>query len=85
MDYALNTDGITKIYGKHTVVDHVSMHVKKGDIYGFIGKNGAGKTTFMRIVAGLAAPDMDNRHWKADLELEQFRRVLNPEESAEGG
>jgi len=30
-------------------------------------------------------PDMDNRHWKADLELEQFRRVLNPEESAEGG
>ena len=56
MDYALITDGITKIYGKHTVVDHVSMHVKKGDIYGFIGKNGAGKTTFMRMVAGLAAP-----------------------------
>ncbi len=56
MEHVLKTEGITKIYGKHTVVDHVSMHVKKGDIYGFIGKNGAGKTTFMRMVAGLAAP-----------------------------
>ena len=56
MEHVLRTEGITKIYGKHTVVDHVSMHVKKGDIYGFIGKNGAGKTTFMRMVAGLAAP-----------------------------
>ena len=56
MDDVLKTEGITKIYGKHIVVDHVSMHVKKGDIYGFIGKNGAGKTTFMRMVAGLAAP-----------------------------
>jgi len=56
MEYALRTHGITKIYGKRAVVDHVSMHVKKGDIYGFIGKNGAGKTTFMRVVAGASAP-----------------------------
>lgn len=46
--------------------------------------------TVVDIVNGAAylfdkTPDMDNRHWKADLELEQFRRVLNPEESAEGG
>lgn len=46
--------------------------------------------TAVDIVNGAAylfdkTPDMDNRHWKADLELEQFRRVLNPEESAEGG
>lgn len=46
--------------------------------------------TVVDIVNGAAylfdkTPDMDNRHWKADLELEQFRGVLNPEESAEGG
>ena len=75
MDYALNTDGITKIYGKHTVVDHVSMHVKKGDIYGFISKNGAGKTTFMRIVAGLAAPAAGSMELfdSGDLEMQRQR------------
>ena len=55
--YVLRTEGLTKIYGDHRAVSSVSMHVKKGDIYGFIGKNGAGKTTFMRMVAGLARPD----------------------------
>lgn len=75
MDYTLNTDGITKIYGKHAVVDHVSMHVKKGDIYGFIGKNGAGKTTFMRIVAGLAAPAAGSMKLfgSGDLEMQRQR------------
>lgn len=55
--YVLKTEGLTKIYSGRRVVNKVSMHVKKGDIYGFIGKNGAGKTTFMRMVAGLARPD----------------------------
>lgn len=56
MEYVLQTEGLTKRYGKINVVDKVSMHVKKGSIYGFIGKNGAGKTTFMRMVSGLAEP-----------------------------
>ena len=56
MEYVLRTGNLTKAYGKNIVVDGVSMHVEKGAIYGFIGKNGAGKTTFMRMVAGLAAP-----------------------------
>lgn len=55
MEYVLRTENLTKVYGKKKVVDGVSMHVRKGDIYGFIGKNGAGKTTFMRMVAGLAS------------------------------
>lgn len=55
-EYVLRTENLTKTYGKNKVVNAVSMHVKKGDIYGFIGKNGAGKTTFMRMVSGLAAP-----------------------------
>lgn len=56
MEYVLRTENLSKVYGKHKVVNGVSMHVKKGAIYGFIGKNGAGKTTFMRMVAGLASP-----------------------------
>lgn len=56
MDYVLQTDHLTKVYGNAKVVNGVSMHVQKGDIYGFIGKNGAGKTTFMRMVAGMAQP-----------------------------
>ncbi len=76
MEYALKTDGITKIYGKHTVVDHVDMHVKKGAIYGFIGKNGAGKTTFMRMVAGLAAPAAGSIELFGSEELEKQRQRL---------
>lgn len=39
MDYVLQTDNLTKAYQKSKVVNHVSMHVKQGDIYGFIGRN----------------------------------------------
>lgn len=56
LEYVLKTDNLTKMYNGVKVVNAVNMHVRKGDIYGFIGKNGAGKTTFMRMVAGLAAP-----------------------------
>ncbi len=76
MDDVLKTEGITKIYGKHIVVDHVSMHVKKGDIYGFIGKNGAGKTTFMRMVAGLAAPAFGSMELFGSRNLERQRQRI---------
>lgn len=56
-EYVLKTSKLTKIYGKQRAVNAVDLHVRKGDIYGFIGKNGAGKSTFMKMVAGLAAPD----------------------------
>lgn len=54
MGYVLQTENLTKLFGKKAAVNQVSMNVKMGDIYGFIGKNGAGKTTFIRVVAGLA-------------------------------
>lgn len=73
MDYVLKTEGITKAYGGNLVVDHVNMHVRKGDIYGFIGKNGAGKTTFMRLVAGLAAPMEGSIELFGSRELEKQR------------
>ncbi len=75
MDYVLKTTGLTKQYGRHTVVNHVDMHVEKGDIYGFIGKNGAGKTTFMRMVAGLASPAEGSMELfgSTDLETQRLR------------
>ena len=71
--YVLKTEGLTKIYSGRKVVNQVSMHVKKGDIYGFIGKNGAGKTTFMRMVAGLAGPDEGNIELFGSTDIEKQR------------
>lgn len=75
MDYILKTENLTKVYGNKKVVNAVSMHVNKGDIYGFIGKNGAGKTTFMRMLAGLAAPNEGEMELfgKRDLEKQRVR------------
>ncbi|MBR1797646.1 MAG: ATP-binding cassette domain-containing protein [Clostridiales bacterium] len=55
-DYLLVTSELTKIYKDTTAVDRVNIHIKKGSIYGLIGKNGAGKTTIMKMIAGLATP-----------------------------
>lgn len=51
--YVIETSNLTKKFSNKAVVDKVSMHVRKGDIYGFIGKNGAGKTTTMKMILGL--------------------------------
>ncbi|MCL2717842.1 MAG: ABC transporter ATP-binding protein [Lachnospiraceae bacterium] len=53
----LKTQNLTKRYGGKPAVDNVSITVEKGDIFGLIGQNGAGKTTFMRIVTSLTTPD----------------------------
>lgn len=51
----LKATNLTKIYGSTIAVNKVSMTINEGDIYGFVGENGAGKTTFIRLIAGLAA------------------------------
>lgn len=56
MEYLLETVNLSKQYHGKTAVDKVNLHVKKGDIYGLIGRNGAGKTTILRMIAGLATP-----------------------------
>lgn len=55
-DYILKTQGLTKKYKNHHAVDQVDLTIRKGDIYGFIGQNGAGKSTMIRLVTGLAFP-----------------------------
>lgn len=56
MDYILTTDNLTKIYGKKKAADGVSLHVKTGEVYGLIGRNGAGKTTVLKMICGLSTP-----------------------------
>lgn len=74
-NYVLRTNDLTKSYGGIKVVNEVCMNVRQGDIYGFIGKNGAGKTTFMRMVSGLATPTAGSMtlFGKTELELERKR------------
>lgn len=55
-EYAIETIGLTKRYSRKTVVNNVNMHIPKGSVYGFVGENGSGKTTIMRLLMGLASP-----------------------------
>lgn len=57
---AIIADNITKTFGDFTSVDHISFEVRKGEIFGFLGANGAGKTTAMRMFCGLSVPTSGN-------------------------
>lgn len=52
-DFVIETKQLTKVYGEQTAVSKVNLHVKKGRIYGLLGRNGAGKTTIMKMILGL--------------------------------
>lgn len=54
---AIEVNGLVKRFGDKTVVDHVSMSVAEGEISGFLGPNGSGKTTTIRVMCGLLTPD----------------------------
>lgn len=75
-EYVLRTQNLTKVFGQHRAVNNVSMNVRKGDIYGFIGKNGAGKTTFMKMVSGLANPTQGSMELFGKTGLEQQRKRI---------
>ena len=53
---AISVQDLTKKFGSFTAVDHISFQVGKGEIFGFLGANGAGKTTAMRMLCGLSYP-----------------------------
>ncbi len=52
----ISAEGLTKRFGDFVAVDHISFDVHKGEIFGFLGANGAGKTTAMRMLCGLSMP-----------------------------
>lgn len=56
MDYVLKTNALCKYYRHFKALNGVTMNIPKGAIYGFVGKNGAGKTTFIRLICGLQYP-----------------------------
>ncbi|MGE7184449.1 ABC transporter ATP-binding protein [Peribacillus sp. NPDC006672] len=56
MDYVVQTNGLTKTVKGKMLVTNVNLHIKKGEIYGFLGRNGAGKTTIMKMLTGLISP-----------------------------
>jgi ABC-2 type transport system ATP-binding protein len=59
-DFVIDVRGVTKSFGSHTVVKDIAMQVASGEIYGFLGPNGSGKTTFLRMLCGLLTPDAGN-------------------------
>lgn len=54
MNYILTTNNLTKTYGSKDAAKDINIHVREGEIYGLIGRNGAGKTTVMRVISGLS-------------------------------
>ena len=62
MDYIMETVGLRKAYKGNLVVDDVNIHIPKGAIYGFVGSNGAGKSTVMKMILNLIQPDAGEVH-----------------------
>jgi ABC-2 type transport system ATP-binding protein len=56
-ELAIDVAGVTKRFGEKTVVNAIDLQVRRGEIYGFLGPNGSGKTTFIRMLCGLLKPD----------------------------
>lgn len=56
MEYVIEAEHLTKTFGAFTAVNSISFHVKKGEIFGFLGANGAGKTTAMKMLIGISHP-----------------------------
>ena len=67
----LRTEGLVKKYGKRTVVNHVSINVKQGEIVGLLGPNGAGKTTSFYMTTGLIVPN-EGHIFLNDLDITKY-------------
>lgn len=81
-DHTLELDGLSKRYGEVVALDELSFEVRPGEIFGFVGSNGAGKTTAMRIVLGVLASDAGEVRFRgAPVTFETRRRIgYMPEE-----
>lgn len=71
MEYILRTQGLTKCFKDNEVVSNVNLNIKKGEIYGFLGANGAGKSTIMKMIMNLLQPTSGT--------IELFGKVMNDE------
>lgn len=62
MQTVIKVDKVHKQYGKKLAVDHITMNINKGEIFGIVGPNGAGKTTLIEMMVGLRVPDSGKLH-----------------------
>ena len=80
MQYVLQTNDLSKKYGKHMAVNGANMNICKGDIYGFVGENGSGKTTIIRLITGLIMPHSGSYRLfgveNTDPEISKVRRLV---------
>lgn len=78
----LELAGLHKRYGETVALDGVSFAVRPGEIFGFVGANGAGKTTAMRVIMGVTAPDRGEVRWRGEVPTLRTRRRFGymPEE-----
>ena len=77
VEYILETKGLTKVYGQKEAVRDVDLHIREGQIYGLIGRNGAGKTTIMRMISGLSRPTRDSYSLFGKTGLAMQRQLKN--------
>ena len=77
----LRTENLVKKYGKRTVVSHVSIDVKQGEIVGLLGPNGAGKTTTFYMAVGLIVPN-EGQIFLGDQNITKFPVYKKPPSSA---
>lgn len=77
--YVIEADGLTKQFGDFIATDHITFKVHEGEIFGFLGANGAGKTTAMRMLCGLSRPSDGNARvagYDVYREAEQVKRHI---------
>lgn len=56
IDTVIDTQGMTRRFGAFTAVDNLNLHIRRGEIFGFLGPNGCGKSTTIRMLTGLLSP-----------------------------
>jgi ABC-2 type transport system ATP-binding protein len=74
---AVDVTGLTKRFGKRTVVDDITLEVAQGEIVGFLGPNGSGKTTTIRMICGLLTPDAGQGHVLGFDVIRESRKIKN--------
>jgi ABC-2 type transport system ATP-binding protein len=78
-DFAIEVEGLTRRFGEFTAVDNISFEVATGEVFGFLGANGAGKTTAIKMLIGLLAPTSGKAHvagLDVKTQMEQIRRRI---------
>lgn len=76
----LKTHDLSLSYGAHQAVDHLNLNVNRGEIYGFLGRNGAGKTSTIRMIMGICRPDSGT----IEFDSKQLRRIGKSEKQKIG-